>query len=86
MMRLARLSDNDFVALGKRVFDCCNAIMERHTKDSPDPWGWDWPTFGVLFDRKYRFWRKMLKEAERRGLMGKRFPVDDKRVHKRFKE
>lgn len=82
--RIQRLSEENFIALGYRVFEQADRMMTDYASGSSDAlkFGWDWPTFSVLFPRKYRFWRKFLSEAERRGLKGKRLNVPDRAFKK----
>ena len=71
-MQLCRVSTPDFIRVAQRAYDriCCimgGYLGGEHTPSLFDQC-WDWPTFAVLFPRRYRVWRRIKAEGKRRGL------------------
>lgn len=67
MNRLHTLSNNSFVKVAGKVFARIDYTMSGPHMGY-QPWGWDWPTFGVLYPRKREVWRKFQAEAIRRNV------------------
>jgi hypothetical protein len=69
--RLAKFSDESLINLARRMIEACDKTMRLNAEGGLS-FGWDWPTFSVLFPRKYRAMLKIKAEGRRRGLDKKR--------------
>lgn len=68
--RLQNLTDNALLLIAVRVFQVIDNLMSD-PRDGYQPYGWDWPTFHMIYPRKYNAWRRLSTEAKRRGLSPK---------------
>lgn len=66
---LTRLSDDDLRQLMSDKIDGAHAMMEEYAAGSNAlNYGWDWPTFNVLFPDQAAQIRLVRNEGRRRGL------------------
>ena len=65
---LQSLCDQDWHDFGRRFLAKCDALMDNYAYGSPDAlsFGWDWPTFRIIFPRVAKLTKRLCAEQKRR--------------------
>lgn len=65
---LQNLTNDDFLTFAKRYWKHLEKIMDDYTAGSSPDYGWDWPTFSIVYPVPYARWKAICKDAKRRGI------------------
>ena len=72
--RLQSLSNQSLLRLNLRIYFSIDRLMRESTEGGLQ-YGWDFPTFSVLFTRKWRAYNRLTDEGRLR--FGSRYKIDN---------